>query len=121
MKAERVIHLGGVKEECPAEAGATSVLRTSRVGSAALVAPASASARTKVDRIGYLILLWVWSRSGPEFYLAWAELGTSSGLCRYLLRNFVGTEISASVAATAAERNNPWANSRSSTELAESI
>ena len=55
MKAQCVIHLGWVKEECAAEAGATPVLRTSRVGSAALVAPASASACTKVDRIRYLI------------------------------------------------------------------
>jgi hypothetical protein len=63
MKAQRVIHLDWVKEKCADEAGATSVLRTSRVGSAALVAPASASVRTKVDRIRYLI----WSGYGLEF------------------------------------------------------
>ena len=34
----------GVRERCVAEAGATPVLRTSRVGCAALVAPASALA-----------------------------------------------------------------------------
>jgi hypothetical protein len=47
MKAQRVIHLDWVKEKCGAEAGATPVLRTSRVGSAALVAPATG---TQVSR-----------------------------------------------------------------------
>lgn len=40
MRIQRVTRVGGVREECVLEAGATPVLRTSRVGSATLVAPA---------------------------------------------------------------------------------
>ena len=40
MRIQRVTRTSGVKEECVPGAGATPVLRTSRVGSAALVAPA---------------------------------------------------------------------------------
>jgi len=40
MRIQRVTRADGVREECVPGAGATPVLRTSRVGSAALVAPA---------------------------------------------------------------------------------
>jgi hypothetical protein len=40
MRIQRVTRIGGVREKCVPGAGATPVLRTSRVGSAALVAPA---------------------------------------------------------------------------------
>jgi hypothetical protein len=40
MRIQRVTRAGGVREECVPGAGATPVLRTFRVGSAALVAPA---------------------------------------------------------------------------------
>jgi hypothetical protein len=40
MRIQRVTRMDGVREECVPGAGATPVLRTSRVGSAALVAPA---------------------------------------------------------------------------------
>jgi len=40
MKAQRVMRVGEVRERCMPGAGATPVLRTSRVSSAALVAPA---------------------------------------------------------------------------------
>jgi hypothetical protein len=40
MLIQRVTRRGGVTEECVPGAGATPVLRTSRVGSTALVAPA---------------------------------------------------------------------------------
>jgi hypothetical protein len=40
MRIQRVTRAGGVREECVPGAGATPVLRTSRVGFAALVAPA---------------------------------------------------------------------------------
>ncbi len=40
MQIERVTQINGVTARCMSGAGATPVLRTSRVGSAALVAPA---------------------------------------------------------------------------------
>ncbi len=40
MRIERVTRIDGVTGRCMPGAGATPVLRTSRVGSAALVAPA---------------------------------------------------------------------------------
>lgn len=40
MKNQKSAQVGGVRERCVPGAGATPVLRTSRVGSAALVAPA---------------------------------------------------------------------------------
>jgi hypothetical protein len=61
MRIQRVTRAGGVREECVPGAGATPVLRTSRVGSAALVAPAPGTigiqqisgADTKHIRTGY--------------------------------------------------------------------
>ena len=46
MQRQRITQIHGVRERRVAEAGATAVLRTYRVGSAALVAPASALAHT---------------------------------------------------------------------------
>jgi hypothetical protein len=40
MKNHKTARTGGVRERCVPGAGATPVLRTSRAGSAALVAPA---------------------------------------------------------------------------------
>lgn len=46
MRIQRVTQMAGVTEKCVPGAGATPVLRTSRVGSAALVAPAPGLTRT---------------------------------------------------------------------------
>jgi hypothetical protein len=57
MKAQRVMRVGEVREGCMPGAGATPVLRTSRDGSAALVAPAPGFigiqqiSRTDIERI----------------------------------------------------------------------
>ena len=42
MQRQQDMEMTGVRERCVAEAGATALLRNSRVGCAALVAPASA-------------------------------------------------------------------------------
>jgi len=42
MQRQRDMQVTGVRERCVVEAGATALLRNSRVGCAALVAPASA-------------------------------------------------------------------------------
>ena len=45
MRIQRVTRIGGVTEKCMPGAGATPVLRTSRAGPAALVAPATGTPR----------------------------------------------------------------------------
>jgi hypothetical protein len=46
MKNHKTARTGGVRERCVQGAGATPVLRTSRVGYAALVAPAPGTSGT---------------------------------------------------------------------------
>lgn len=58
MQRQRDMQVTGVRDRCVSEAGATALLRNSRAGCAALVAPASAlehtDSRPTADRIWYL-------------------------------------------------------------------
>jgi hypothetical protein len=69
MKNQNLAQIDGVTEMYVPGVGATPVLRTSRVGYAALVAPTPGTGR-------YQPKYQPWTVSGPESVPAWTEVST---------------------------------------------
>jgi hypothetical protein len=69
MKNQKLAQIDGVTERYVPGVGATPVLRTFRVGYAALVAPTPGTGR-------YQPKYQPWTVSGPESVPAWTEVST---------------------------------------------